>query len=67
MKTSLAIVLTAAALMLGATVSLTSGAAVAHHNVYHSLGQCGSITWTWAKTCAGTEQRQVPTTTRRRR
>jgi hypothetical protein len=43
MKTSLAIVLTAAALMLGTTVSLTSGTAVAHHNTSHSLGKCGVV------------------------
>jgi hypothetical protein len=33
-----------AALVLGATVSLMSGTAVAHHNVPHSLAQCGAVT-----------------------
>jgi hypothetical protein len=43
MKTLLTIVLAVGALVFGATVSLMSGAAVAHHNVTHSLAQCGSI------------------------
>jgi hypothetical protein len=47
MKTLLTIGFAASALVFGATISLMSGAAVAHHNVPHSLAQCGSIT------CAG--------------
>ena len=61
MRKSLAIVLAAAALMFGATVSLMSGAAVAHHNTQHSLAQCGSVT------CMGTQTTQVPSTTVRGR
>ena len=44
MKTLLTIAFAAGALVLGTTVSLMSGAAVAHHNVPHSLAQCGSVT-----------------------
>ncbi|WP_324355070.1 hypothetical protein [Methyloceanibacter sp.] len=43
MKALLAVVLAAGALILGASVSLMSTAAVAHHNTSHSLSQCGSI------------------------
>lgn len=53
MKTSLAILLAGAALVFGATVSLMSGGAVAHHNTQHSLAQCGSVI------CSGT-QSKVP-------
>jgi hypothetical protein len=56
MKKSLAIALAAAALVFGATVSLMSGAAVAHHNVSHSLARCGSVV------CSVTKTTQVPST-----
>ena len=56
MKTLLTIAFAAGALVLGATVSLMPGAAVAHHNVPHSLAQCGSIV------CTGTGTKQAPPT-----
>jgi len=54
MKTLLTIVLAAGALVFGPTVSLMSGAALAHHNVPHSLAQCGSIV------CQGGKQAPQP-------
>jgi hypothetical protein len=47
MKALLTMAFASGVLVLSASVSLMSGAAVAHHNVPHSLAQCGSIT------CAG--------------
>ena len=59
MKTLLAVALAAAVLMFGAAASLMSGAAVAHHNVYHSLGKCGIVECPKPKqTPSGTYPRQ---------
>ena len=56
MKTSLAIVLAAAALMVSATVSLKSGAAIARYEGYSgkSPSSCGVVT------CANPDQAPIP-------
>jgi hypothetical protein len=51
--------LAAAVLMFGAAASLMSGASVAHHNVYHSLGKCGIVE------CPKPKPKQTPSGTYR--
>ncbi len=43
MNKLLAIALTVVTLMFGLPTNLVPGPAVAHHNVYHSLGKCGVV------------------------
>ncbi len=55
MLNSLAIMMIAAAL---AAVSLVPDVAVAHHNVYHNLGKCGSAVCPGPKQTRKTETKQ---------